>query len=506
MSIATIFSRACAGISAPLVTVEVHLIHDELTRFNIVGLPEAAVRESRERVRSAIINSGFIFPELIIIVNLAPADLPKEGGRFDLAIAMGILAASGQVAIAGLADYEFIGELGLSGEIRGVRGVLPNVLHAKQAARKCIVPYINSAEASLITEGCVYVAKTLSEVCAHFVSNLTLPMAEMSDEYFSPPSPLDMSDVKGQIQAKRALQVAAAGRHSMLLIGPPGTGKTMLASRIAGLLPPLIEAEAIEVAAIASVSSSGFIPALWQQIPFRSPHHTTSSVALVGGGRSPKPGEISLAHRGILFLDELPEYGRLVLEALREPLESGVICISRASFQVSFPAKFQLIAAMNPCPCGYAGSPTQQCNCHPDKICRYLGRLSGPLLDRIDMQIEVPALPLEVLSQTLEAETTQVTRQAVLAAQQKQWQRQGRSNAELSSKDIERFCHLDAASENILAMMMKRYQLSARVYHKILKVARTVADLNDSDNIELPHIQETMQFRALDKLKQSLVR
>lgn len=377
MSLAVVYTRAQLGIDAPLVTVEAHLSNG-LPSLSIVGLPETAVKESKDRVRSALINSHFEFPARRITINLAPADLPKEGGRYDLAIALGILAASGQIPEESLENTEFLGELALSGDLRHIKGSLPASMACGASGRSLVVPASNAGEAALCRETCVYLANTLLQVCAHLHSREALVRAEFeSPEVFS--SYPDLADVKGQAQAKRALEVAAAGEHNLLFYGPPGTGKTMLASRLPGVLPALREAEALEAAAVASVAN-GEVPDNWLRRPFRSPHHTASAVAMVGGGSSPKPGEISLAHRGVLFLDELPEFQRQVLEVLREPLESGQICISRANAQVEFPARFQLIAAMNPCPCGYLGSGDDRCHCSPDQVLRYRRKISGPLL------------------------------------------------------------------------------------------------------------------------------
>ena len=390
MSLALVNSRARAGVSAPPVRVEVHL-SGGLPSTQIVGLPEAAVRESRDRVRAAILCAQFEFPTRRITVNLAPADLPKDGGRFDLPIALGILAASGQIRRESLADYEFLGELSLTGELRAVDGVLPAALAVAASGRTLVVPEPSGAEAALARQGHAFTGRTLLEVCALLEGRKALPAAVAP-----PPLPStvpDMADVRGQAHARRALEVAAAGGHHLLLIGSPGCGKTLLASRLPGLLPEAGEEEALESAAIASVSGRGLDPSRWRQRPYRSPHHTASAVALVGGGAQPRPGEISLAHHGVLFLDELPEFPRAALEALREPLENGRITISRAARQASFPARFQLIAAMNPCPCGYLGHPTRACRDTPDQIARYQSKLSGPLLDRIDLHVEVPALP-----------------------------------------------------------------------------------------------------------------
>jgi magnesium chelatase family protein len=502
MSLAIIYSRASAGITAPLVMVEAHLSRG-LPKFNIVGLPEAAVKESKDRVRSALLNTHFIFPKGRITINLAPADLPKEGGRFDLPIALGILAASGQIPKKKLAEYEFTGELALSGELRGVRGVLPIVLGVKQANRRLIVPAANAHEAAFVKQAMVFSATHLLEVCAYLKGDITLPHCVRSDDFVVPQSSMDLHDVRGQAFARRALEIAAAGKHSLLFVGPPGTGKTMLASRLPSILPQLDEEHALEVAAIASISNQGFDYNHWQLLPFRSPHHTSSGPALVGGGRPPKPGEVSLAHRGVLFLDELPEFNRHVLESLREPLESGVITISRAAHQEVFPAEFQLITAMNPCPCGFAGSPQGSCHCTDEQVRRYLAKLSGPLLDRIDMHVEVPALSPEILARGSheKTENSAIVRERVIAARAYQAARQQKCNAELSVGEIEKNCRLDKDSERLLAQVMRKFNLSARVYHRVIKVARTIADLNRRELIETVDLSEALACRCLDRTK-----
>lgn len=501
MSLAIIYSRASSGITAPLVTVETH-ISPGLAGFYIVGLPEAEVKESRDRVRSALLNSHFEFPGRRITVNLAPADLPKEGGRFDLPIALGILVATGQLPAEKLAEYEFTGELALSGELRLSRGVLPMTLSAYQANRTLVVPESNAREAAMIPYAEVLYAKHLLDVCAHMRGETKLSRCQAAS-YERSQSVLDMMDVTGQQQAKRALQIAAAGRHSLLFIGPPGTGKTMLATRMPSILPELTQQEAIEVAAIASVSRTGFDPALWWQIPFRAPHHSLSSVALVGGGRSPRPGEISLAHRGVLFLDELPEFGRQALESLREPMEAGIITISRAAMQTVFPAAFQLIAAMNPCPCGYAGCANEVCQCSPEQIKRYVGKISGPLLDRIDMQVEVARLSSEwLLHANQQNETSSaIIKNQIVKTRELQFTRQGKTNAELTVSEVNRYCELPIDAKNLLSVAMNKFNFSARVYHRILKAARTIADMTESSSIETAHIAEALGYRRLDKLR-----
>jgi magnesium chelatase family protein len=502
VSLAIIFSRASSGVSAPLVTVEAHLARG-LPRFHVVGLAEAAVKESKYRVRSALLNAGFEFPRARITVNLAPADLPKEGGRFDLPIALGILAASSQIRLPKLSRLEFTGELALTGEIRAVRGVLPMVLGARADARELIVPRANAQEAALVKAVKVFSAQHLLEVCAYLNDTSELPLCELETDLRPVEWSTDIADVRGQPLAKRALEVAAAGRHSILFIGPPGTGKTMLASRLPSLLPPLEEEQALEVAAITSISQGGFDCRQWQRLPFRAPHHTASSVALVGGGRPPRPGEISLAHHGVLFLDELPEFNRHVLESLREPLESGAITISRAACYTTFPAQFQLVAAMNPCPCGYAGTQNNQCHCTEEQIQRYVTKLSGPLLDRVDMHIDVPALPVEVLTgNTSEPnEKSEAVRARVLAARAIQNARQNKCNAELSVKDLEQACRLQIDATQLLNSAMQKFNLSARVYHRIIKLARTIADLSQSDFIAVEHISEALAYRSLDRAK-----
>ena len=417
MSLAIAYSRARLGVHSPLVTVEAHLSNG-LPGLSIVGLPETAVKESRDRVRSAIINSHFDFPARRITINLAPADLPKEGGRFDLAIALGILAASGQIDAQLLSAYEFIGELALSGDLRPVDACLPGSLQCKKAGRTLIVPTANADEAALVSDAQVLAAGHLLEITAHLFARQPLTAHHFTPEAGEPEHP-DLRDVQGQIQARRALEIAAAGEHNLLLYGPPGTGKTMLARRLPGLLPPLKESEALQVAAIQSTARQPAISAQWRKRPFRAPHHNASAAAMVGGGSTPRPGEISLAHNGVLFLDELPEYQRSVLEVLREPLESGEILISRARQQLSYPARFQLIAAMNPCPCGYLGAPDQDCRCTPEQVRRYRGKISGPLLDRIDMHVAVSTLKPGELTRPQKSETSAMVRERVLCAQQK---------------------------------------------------------------------------------------
>lgn len=501
MSLAVLYSRARDGISAPLVSVEVH-ISNGLPSLSIVGLPEMAVRESRDRVRGAILNSQFEFPTRRITINLAPADLPKEGGRFDLPIALGILAASGQIPQQECNNYEFAGELALSGELRPIKGALPIALAARGAGRSLIVPMENGAEAALAGGLIAYTANHLLEVCDHLIRGNSLAPASFVAPQTSHDARLDLADVRGQSQAKRALEVAAAGGHSMLMIGPPGSGKSMLASRLPGILPSMTEEEALESAAILSISDRGFNFNEWKMRPFRNPHHTASGVALVGGGGNPRPGEISLAHQGVMFLDELPEFDRRVLEVLREPMESGSITISRAARQAEFPARFQLITAMNPCPCGHLGDQSgRSCSCTSEQVSRYRQRISGPLLDRIDIHIEVPRVPPKLLQQKTpnRGEESHQVRARVEAARRIQLERGGTPNSAMGGREVEQFCRLDPEAMQLLHRAMEQLGLSARAYHRILKLARTIADLNQQQNINTAHLGEAIGYRRLDR-------
>ena len=498
MSLAIVYTRAKCGVDAPQVRVEIHLSNG-LPSLNIVGLPETAVKESKDRVRSAIINSHFEFPSRRITINLAPADLPKEGGRFDLPIAVGILAASGQIPSAELQHYEFLGELGLTGELRPIQGALPAAIKCSAANRALVLPADNVNEATLCEEATIYSAATLLQLSAHLHNRVKLlPQQRVGDLPALQNYP-DLNEVKGQQQAKRALEIAAAGNHNLIFCGPPGTGKTMLASRLPGILPPLTQAEMLEVATIFSISPQGQKQQFYHR-PFRNPHHTASAVALVGGGSHPKPGEISLAHNGVLFLDELPEFQRQVLEVLREPMESGEIMISRASQQVCFPARFQLVAAMNPCPCGFFGDLQRACSCTPDRLRRYRDKVSGPLLDRIDLQVNVNRLPAGVISQSSDNEENSAqVRQRVLVARDKQLHRQQKTNAQLQNKALEKYCPLQEEDLNLLEQAVNRLHLSPRAYHRILRVARTIADLADSEMIATGHLTEAIGYRALDR-------
>jgi magnesium chelatase family protein len=492
MALATVASRALAGIDAPAVTVEVHL-GPGLPAFHIVGMPDAEVREAKDRVRAALNHAQFDFPSRRITVNLSPADLPKDSARFDLPIALGILAASGQLKSAAFAGLEFAGELSLTGELRPVRGALGS----GRSGRSFVLPAANAEQAALAASVTVLPANSLLEVCAHLAGGAALVEYRHGPAQ-AIPAYADFRDVKGQAAAKRALEVAAAGGHSLLLLGPPGTGKSMLAARFAGILAPMSQEEALESAAIHSASNAGFDAAQWGVRPLRAPHHTASRIALVGGGSPPRPGEISLAHHGVLFMDELPEFGRGALEALREPLESGVISLARGTRQARFPARFQLVAAMNPCPCGFLGHASGRCRCTPDAIARYRARISGPLADRIDIKIEAPAPREAELLAAAEGEASGAIRARVCAARERQLARQGMPNALLGTQEIEAHCAIDVQAEDLVRTAIARLSLSARAFHRVLRLARSIADLAMLERIGAAQVAEAIQYRRLD--------
>ena len=501
MSLACVYSRARVGLESPLVTVEVHLANG-LPAFHIVGLPETSVKESKDRVRSAIINCGYEFPAKRITINLAPADLPKEGGRFDLPIAVGILAASEQIPQVDLSQYEFAGELALSGELRAIIGEIPMAMSCSESKRTLVLPRQNSDQASWVKQAKVHAIEHLSQLYPHFARQTVLPLVtERALEQCDQETELDISDVIGQPLAKRALEIAASGNHNLLFIGPPGTGKTMLASRLAGILPQMTESEALEVAAVQSISNQTINAKTWLTRPFRAPHHTASSAALVGGGSQPQPGEISLAHNGVLFLDELPEFERKVLDVLREPMESGEVTISRAMHKQSFPARFQLIAAMNPSPTGFYNDNRST----PEQVLRYLNRLSGPFLDRIDIQIEVARLPRGTWADSTDMnETSKTVQQRVQACRTLQIERQGKANAHLGTSELKSYCHLSLEDNEFLELAVEKLGLSTRAHHKILKIARTLADMGHSEDILHEHLTEALSYRAMDRLLRHL--
>ena len=499
MSLASLLSRGQTGLESYAVAVEVHL-SGGLPSFAITGLAAAAVRESRDRVRAALQTSGYDFPVSRITAHLGPADVPKHSGRFDLAIALGVLRAHAKKEDWATGRIEFLGELALNGDLRPITGALPSVLAAHRDGRAVVLPAANADEAALAGNAEVYAARHLSDVVRHLDG--AAPLSRVVPREPLPADgapPLDLADVRGQAFAKRALTVAAAGGHNLLMTGPPGSGKSMLAERLSGLLPPLPRDDLLRVASIASVAGEPRAANPTQWPPFRAPHHTSSAAALVGGGTKPRPGEISLAHRGVLFLDELPEFGRDALEALREPLESGVARISRVHEQITFPAEFQLVAAMNPCPCGYRGDGTDRCRCSPTRIEQYTGRISGPLLDRFDLQIEVPRVSFDDIAEPAAGGESTAVRALVSRAREVQIERSGRLNARLDARARWRVVTLGRPERALLGRAAERFRLSARSTLRVLKVARTIADLSSRDGVAVEHIAEALQLRCRDR-------
>ena len=497
MKLAVCYSRARCGLDAPSVTIEAH-ISSGISKFSIVGLPETAVRESRERVRSAILHNGFQFPWGRLTVNLAPADLPKSGSCFDLPIAISILAATGQIDVGKLDQYEYVGELALTGEVRRVGALLPSILASTSGGKTMVMPYANFAEAGLVPQAKLLMASSLTEVCQHLAGKLELRKPAVMPVRV-PDNSKDLADVRGQLLARRVLEIAAAGSHNLLFVGPPGIGKTMLAERLPTILPPLTESQALQCAAIQSISTIGFDPDTWRQRPFRAPHHSLSMSALIGGGREPKPGEVSLAHHGVLFLDELPEFSRDSIEALREPLESGQIRIARVAAYAVFPAQFQMVAAMNPCPCGYMGDPDKQCECMPDRVHGYRRRVSGPLLDRVDMHVMLSRLKASEMLDETKGESSAEVRSRVIAARKTQLRRAGKLNAQLQQKELEQHAVMDKEAERAMVSCAERLSLSARAVLRLRRLARTIADLDGSRVMRTQHVAEAVAYRQMDR-------